>query len=316
MPCLTLLIPVYNEVDNLAPLYERVCAVMADAGLTFELLFVNDGSTDGSLEQMRALVERDKRVRVVNLSRNFGQQAALSAGLKYVRGEAVVPLDADLQDPPEVIPRMVERWEAGYDVVYGIRTRRKEGAVKRLNYSLFYRLLSFFSDIPIPRDSGDFCLMDRRVVDCIVNDFPENLRFVRGLRAYAGFRQAGLSYERAARTLGKTKFNFRQLLGVAGDGIFGFSIKPLRLATWLGLVSASFSFIVGIFFILQRIFDFEVFGTKASDTTGFTALATGIFFMSGVILICLGILGEYLGRVYYEVKRRPNHVVSEVIEGD
>ena len=311
---LTLIVPVYNEAANLAALHARVEAAMQQAGLAFELVFVNDGSTDDSLALLRTMVAQDSRVRVVNLSRNFGQQAAYSAGLKHARGEAVVLLDADLQDPPEVIAEFVAQWRAGYQVVYGVRKRRKEGLGKRLSYNVFYRLLSRFSDIPIPRDTGDFCLMDRKVVDCITNDFPENIRFVRGLRAYAGFRQTGVPYERDTRHAGNAKFTTRKLFGLAADGLFGFSIKPLRLATWLGLLSASASFIIGLFFILQRIFDFEVFGTRASDTTGFTALATGIFFMSGVILICLGILGEYIGRVYYEVKRRPNHVVSEVIE--
>lgn len=277
----------------------------------YEVVLVDDGSRDRSAEMMRRMADQDEHFRIISLSRNFGHQAAISAGIKAAEGDCVVVMDGDLQDPPEELHRFLAKWREGYDVVFAIRTKRKEGFFKRTAYKSFYRLLGGISDIEIPLDSGDFCVMDRKVVDVLNQEMPERSRFVRGLRAYAGFRQIGISYEREARHAGEAKYTFQKLVKLALDGIFDFSTFPLRLATYLGFIIAIPSFLAGIFFIVHRIFDFKVLGYSPTDTPGLASLAVGMFFLGGVMLLIMGILGEYLGRIYYEVKQRPFYIVRE-----
>lgn len=311
---LSVVIPVFNEEENLPQLYERLVGTSPDWGMEWELILVDDGSRDGSLGLMLAMAGQDAHVRIVKLSRNFGHQAAVSAGMAAAKGRAVVIMDADLQDPPEELPRFLAKWREGYHVVYAVRTKRKESWRKRLAYKVFYRVLQRISNIPIPLDSGDFCVMDRKVVDVLLREMPENIRFVRGLRAYAGFRQVGVPYERHGRAAGQVKYTYRKMIQLALDGIFDFSVFPLRIATYFGLFISIPSFLMGTFFVFHRLLDFKVLGYSPKDTPGLATLAVGMFFLGGVMLIILGILGEYIGRIYVEVKRRPFYIVEEVIE--
>ena len=229
---LTLVVPLYNEQQGVAELYHRVCAALEPVGLPYELVLVDDGSRDATPQLIDDLARADRSVHALHLSRNFGHQAAISAGLDYALGQAVILIDGDLQDPPELIPQLVERWREGFDVVYGVRQRRKEGLLKRLGYYSFYRILSQISDIDIPLDSGDFCLMDRKVVD-VLKHLPERMRFVRGLRSFVGFRQTGLAYERAARQSGKAKYSYASLVFLAIDGLISFSSYQLSLCNYI-----------------------------------------------------------------------------------
>ena len=309
----SIVIPIYNEEENIDNLYARLTVSAPSWNDDYEILLVDDGSKDNSLAMMRAYAEKDSHVRVINLSRNFGHQPAISAGIQEAKGDAVVIMDGDLQDPPEELYRFLDKWREGYDVVYAVRTKRKEGFFKKVAYKTFYRMLAWISDIEIPLDSGDFCVMDRKVVNTIVHEMPEQVRFVRGLRAYAGFKQIGVTYERAERAAGEVKYTFKKLVELALDGLFGFSNFPLRMATYLGFLIAIPSFLVGIFFVLHRLIGFKVFGHSPEETPGTATLAVGMYFLGGVILIILGILGEYIGRIYIEVKRRPFFVIDEVI---
>jgi dolichol-phosphate mannosyltransferase len=308
---ISIVIPLFNEEENISALYERLISSSATWDSPFEIIFVDDGSTDSTAERILVISERDNHIRLLRLSRNFGHQAAISAGISRAEGAAVIIMDGDLQDPPEELSRFLAKWREGYDVVYAIRTKRKESFLKRCAYSAFYRLLSCISSIDIPLDSGDFCVMDRKVVDAIVNQMPENIRFVRGLRAYAGFRQVGVEYERDSRAAGAPKYTLRKLIRLAFDGVFDFSTFPLRLSSYLGFAIAIPSFALGLFFIVHRIVGFKVLGHSPTDTPGLASLATAIFFLGGLGLIMLGILGEYIGRIYYEVKRRPMYIVDE-----
>jgi dolichol-phosphate mannosyltransferase len=263
---------------------------------------------------MREMTLRDSRFKVIRFSRNFGHQAAITAGLRETQGDAAVIMDGDLQDPPEELPRFLDRWRDGYHVVYAVRTHRKEGWLKRACYAAFYRLLALISDIQIPLDSGDFCVMDRRVVDVLNHGLPEQIRFVRGLRAFAGFQQIGVAYERDRRAAGEVKYTFIKLLKLALDGVFDFSLLPLRLATLLGFLIAVPSFLVGMYFIVHRLLDFPVLGARAKDTPGLATLAVGMFCLGGIMLIIMGVLGEYIGRIYMEVKQRPTFIVEGVYE--
>ncbi|MCU0326520.1 MAG: glycosyltransferase family 2 protein [Spirosomaceae bacterium] len=311
---ISIVIPIYNEEENLDNLYNRLTAAAPSWNEDYEIVLVDDGSRDKSLTMMRVMAAKDSHVKVVKLSRNFGHQPAISAGIKVAKGDAIIIMDGDLQDPPEELYRFLDKWREGYEVVYAVRTKRKEGFFKKLAYSSFYRLLAWVSDIEIPLDSGDFCVMDRKVVNVLVEEMPEQIRFVRGMRAYAGFKQVGVTYERAERAAGEVKYTFKKLMKLALDGLFGFSSFPLRLATYMGFFISIPSFLVGIFFILHRIIGFKVFGHSPEETPGTATLAVGMYFLSGVILIILGILGEYIGRIYIEVKRRPFFVIDEVIE--
>lgn len=309
---ISIVIPCYNESEVLDALYARLATAAHGLGGNCEMIVVDDGSTDGTWKKLCEIHAESPEWKLVRLSRNFGHQAAVSAGLHYAAGDAVIVMDADLQDPPEVLDRFVEKWREGYEVVYGIRRKRKEGILLRACYAVFYRLLSSLSGTWIPEESGDFCLMDRRVVDHLMR-MPEHNRFVRGLRAWLGFRQIGVEYERDARAAGETKYGFRKLVRLAVDGIFSFSLSPLRLATRLGFAISIVAFLGAMFTFAQRVF-FDYFTSIGlSPPPGLATIVISILFLGGVQLICLGIVGEYIGRIYEEVKRRPIWVESETI---
>jgi glycosyltransferase involved in cell wall biosynthesis len=300
--------PVYNESDGIEAFYERLKAVATGLEeLDHELIFVDDGSRDESFAKLCRLAERDEHVSVIKFSRNFGHQLAITAGLDHARGDCVVVIDSDLQDPPEVIPRMVAKWRDGFDVVYGTRSRRDgEGAMKLFTASVFYRLLRRLTNIEIPVDVGDFRLLSRRAAD-EVRAMRENDRFVRGLVSWVGFRQVGVEYDREPRFAGETKYPYRKMLKFALDGITSFSTVPLKLATWLGYAASIVSFLM-----LLAIFPLKWMGFTIS---GWASLMVGMLFMGGVQLVCLGIVGEYIGRIFIEMKRRPLYVVEAQVAG-
>jgi dolichol-phosphate mannosyltransferase len=309
---LSVVVPCFNEEEVIGMTHERLIETLGRSPeYQLEIVYVNDGSSDRTEESLFSLADKDERVKAVSLTRNFGHQPAVTAGLAYVTGDVVAIIDADLQDPPEVIPDMIAKWQEGFDVVYGVRTKRKEGIVKRFSYAAFYRLYRVLADIDIPLDSGDFALMDRRVVD-VLNSLPEKNRFVRGLRSWTGFRQTGCVYERAARAAGEPKYSFRQLLKLAFDGIFNFSTTPLTLIFIAGLFTAMGAALAATVYLVARIGDFTIFGHSPEDVPGFTTLIITILFFSGVQLISVGIVGEYLGRTYQEAKNRPTYVVKDL----
>jgi dolichol-phosphate mannosyltransferase len=309
---LSIVIPCLNEAAVLPSLQARLHKSLTDLGVAWEVILVDDGSTDESLALLRSMHQADARFKVVSLSRNFGHQAAIGAGLVFALGDAVGIMDADLQDPPEILVKGLQKLREGYDVVYAVRKQRKEHLLKRTAYALFYRLLARVAEVDIPLDSGDFCLLRRPVVE-VLRQMPERNVFLRGLRAWAGFRQVGLEYERAARTAGETKYQLRKLIRLAADGIFAFSLLPLRLATYLGLVMVCFSLLAGSFVVIWRLWGFQFMGHAAQDLPGWTALFGGLLFISGVQFLILGCLGEYIGRIYTEVKQRPRWIVRETI---
>ena len=311
---ISIVIPIYNEEENLQNLYTRLTDAAPSWKEDYEIVLIDDGSRDSSLTMMRVMAEKDSHVRVIKLSRNFGHQPAISAGIQEAKGDAIIIMDGDLQDPPEELYRFLDKWREGFDVVYAVRTKRKEGFFKKLAYSSFYRLMAAISDIEIPLDSGDFCVMDRKVVNVLVHDMPEQIRFIRGMRAYAGFKQIGVTYERAERAAGEVKYTFKKLVQLALDGLFGFSSFPLRLSTYLGISIAIPSLMIGVFFLVHRLFGFKVFGHTPEETPGLASLAVGMFFLGGVMLTMLGIIGEYISRIYIEVKKRPFFVIDEIIE--
>lgn len=305
-PKYSFIIPIYNEEKTISEMYRRMSAVMDRLDESVELILVNDGSRDSSLKLMRNLHQTDPRVCYLSLARNFGHQIAVSAGLNFVRGQIIVILDADLQDPPELIPDMIEKWRQGYQVVYAVRTqRRKEGWFKRFTAYFFYRLLKRLADVDIPTDTGDFCLLDRQVVD-VFNAMPERNRYLRGLRSWVGFQQTFIRFERDPRFAGEVKYTFSKSLALAINGLVSFSKVPLRLSTYLGLVAAVLALLMGLLVIYWRIF------TPNSPLTGFTMILVAIFFIGAVQLISIGILGEYIGRIYEEVKGRPLYTLGEV----
>jgi len=304
-PALSVVIPVYNEEENLAVLYRRLVAVLAACEPDYEIIFIDDGSSDRSPEQLQGFAAQDGRVKVVELARNFGHQVAISAGLDHSRGRGVIVMDADLQDPPEVLPEFIAKWREGHDVVYAIREKRKESWPKRIAYIAFYRLLERVANINIPLDSGDFCIMDRAVVDLLVA-MPERNRFVRGIRSWVGLDQVGLSYARQARYGGKPKYSFSRLLYLALDGLFSFSFIPLRIISLLGFGVSFLSIIMAILYTIQKL-------TVGLSPPGFATLVVAILFLSGVQLITIGVIGEYIGRIFDEVKRRPLYIVRRIV---
>lgn len=309
---ISIVIPLYNEEENVNNLYNRLTNASELWKEDYEIIFVDDGSFDNTLFLLQKIHANDIHINVIKLSRNFGHQAAISAGIKYAKGDAVIIMDGDLQDPPEELPRFLDKWKEGYHVVYAIRKKRKENLFKRLSYKIFYRLLRLISEINIPLDSGDFCVMDKKVVSVLNNAMVEQSRFVRGLRAYAGFKQIGVEYERAERAAGEVKYTFRKLVKLAVNGLLDFSTFPLRIAIYLGFLITILSFIIGFFFIIHRIFNFKFLGYSPSDTPGIASLAVGVFFLGGIILIMLGLIGEYIGRIYFEVKKRPFYIIDEI----
>ena len=309
-PVLSIVIPVYNEEAILEELYRRLTAALEKMGESFEVILVDDGSRDRSLEIIRDLRRRDPRYKYLSFARNFGHQIAISAGINFAEGQAVIIMDADLQDPPEELHRFVAKWREGYDVVYAIRRKRKEGLLKRIAYSTFYRLLAMISEIQIPLDSGDFCLMDRRIVE-LLNRLPERNRFVRGIRSWLGFKQIGLEYERHARYVGTPKYSLRRLFKLAFDGMVSFSTMPLRLASFLGFIVSGLAVLGILFTLAQRIFHSLFASLGLEPVPGYATTVILVLFLGGVQLICLGIIGEYLGRIHEEVKQRPLYILQE-----
>lgn len=303
-PELSVVIPVYNEVGNISPLYDRLVTVLEGQRLDFEIVFVDDGSSDGSVKSLNELEQSDSRVRVIELARNFGHQVAITAGLDYARGNAIAVMDADLQDPPEVLPSFIGKWREGNDVVYAIREQRKEGWFKRASYKAFYRLLRRVASIDIPLDAGDFCVMDRRVVD-LLQSMPERTRFIRGIRSWVGLRQVGLRFERHARHAGESKYSVGRLMILALDGLISFSFVPLRIITGLGIVVSVLSMLMAAFFFVKKL----MYGLSPP---GFAALIVSIFFLAGIQLVTLGVIGEYVGRIFEETKRRPLYVLRRL----
>lgn len=305
-PRVSLAIPVHNEEAVVPELLRRVRAVLDHLpGQLHTAVFVDDGSADRTLEYLERAAQEDSRVFVVALSRNFGHQAALTAALDHVDGDVVVVMDGDLQDPPEAVPRFVEKYLEGYDVVYAQRQNRKESLPLRACYFIFYRLLASLSDIRLPLDAGDFGLMSRRVVEHL-RKMPEHHRYLRGLRSWVGFRQIGMPVERSERHAGKSKYSGLRLLKLASDGIFAFSIVPIRAAALFGAVTIFASLLFVVYSIYAKI-------VLHHSPQGFTALIVVVSFLSGVLLLFLGIIGEYVGRVYEEVKARPLYVVGRLI---
>jgi dolichol-phosphate mannosyltransferase len=307
-PHLSLVVPLFNEESVIEHLVERIRSAFSSLNATYEVILVNDGSTDetGSLIDRIALL--NSCFIGVHLSRNFGHQAAVSAGLSTASGEFVGIIDGDLQDPPELIPKFLEKAREGYDVVYAIRKNRKEGLLLRTAYALFYRCLRLLSPIPIPLDSGDFCLMSRKVVN-LINSMPERRRFIRGLRSYAGFAQTGIHYDRDSRSAGAPKYTFKKLIALAADGIFSFSSRPLKLATFLGSLSIIVAILYTVRTIVWRFFSDD-------QLPGFATIVIIILYFGSVQLFCIGILGEYIARIYDEVKGRPGFVIERVSRGE
>ncbi|MBU6350968.1 MAG: glycosyltransferase family 2 protein [Chloroflexi bacterium] len=303
-PVFSLVIPIWNEQAVIPVLYERVVQVMESTAERWELLFVNDGSTDRSLALLVALQANDPRVKVLNFSRNFGHQIAITAGCDYAEGDAVIVMDADLQDPPEVLLRMIDRWREGYDVAYAVRTKRAgETRFKLWSASLFYRLIRSIAEIDIPMDAGDFRLMDRKVV-LAMRGLREKHRFMRGLSSWVGFKQVAVEYERAARYAGETKYPLRKMVRLAFNAITSFSHLPLQMATYTGFFFAGFSGLGIVLAVIMRLFGHQ-------QLLGQATTLVSVLFLGGVQLIFLGILGEYLGRIYDEVKNRPLYIVAD-----
>ena len=304
---ISVIVPIYNEEENIAEVYRRCSAVFEKSAETCELIFVNDGSTDRSLETLKELAESDSQVRVISFSRNFGHQIAVTAGLDFAQGDAVVVIDADLQDPPELIEQMMEKWKQGYQVVYGQRTERKgETFFKRKTAYLFYRMMRFMTATDMPPDTGDFRLMDREVVEVLKN-MKERNRFLRGMVSWVGFNQTGLQFERQKRQAGKTKYPLTKMIRFAVNGIVSFSDKPLRIASYLGLLASG----IGLLMIFYGIY--SKFFMPERTVTGWTSVFVAVLFLGGVQLFTIGIIGEYISRIYEETKSRPLYVVDERI---
>ncbi|HEX9014190.1 MAG TPA: glycosyltransferase family 2 protein [Anaerolineaceae bacterium] len=307
-PVFSVIAPVFNEAENLPELYRRVREVLERTGEPWELILVDDGSRDGSTEAILRLAEKDPSVRPVIFARNFGHQIAVTAGLDYSRGDAVVIIDSDLQDPPEVILDLIARWREGYQVVYAVRTEREgESFFKRTTASLFYRLIYRITEVKIPLDTGDFRLLDRKVVD-VIGTMRERHRFLRGMAAWVGFRQVGVPYRRAARFAGETKYPFKKMLRLALNAITSFSYFPLQMATYVGFVAAGLSILAIPVVIIIRLATSAQSGVHQLAGQATTLIA--VLFLGGVQLISLGILGEYIGRIYDEVKGRPLYITS------
>lgn len=308
-PLISVVAPVFCEEEGLLEFYQRVTAVMRsiDPAVEHEVVFVDDGSSDRSREILRALAQRDEDVVVIGLSRNFGHQIAITAGLDHAKGDAVVLIDSDLQDPPEVIPAMIAEWRDGARVVYGVRTTRAgERGMKLLTATVFYRLMNRLSDTPLPLDSGDFRLLDRRVVSALKSIREEN-RYLRGLVSWVGFDQRAVEYEREPRFAGSSKFSAKKMLRFAGDGITSFSERPLRLSLQVGALITAVTVVLSLWVVLSQLVAPE------RALPGYASLMVVILFLGGIQLLSIGLLGEYVGRIYRETKRRPLYVVEETV---
>ena len=302
MKTLDAVVPVYNEEAILPELNRRLVDTLGDLPYDWRIIYVDDGSRDRTAELLAGFAAEDSRVSVVHLSRNFGQQLAISAGLAMTEADAVVLLDGDLQDPPEVIPLLVGKWEGGYDVVYALKRDRKEALPKRVLFNLFYRVLRRLSNVDIPADAGNFSLMDRSIVD-VINTMPERDRYVSGLRAYVGGRQTGVEFERAARYAGQPRQSPLKLMRMATDAFFAFSELPLRLATIMGFIVSGVAFVVLLNVLYQKLI-------SGAAILGWASTMTSILFLGGIQLIAVGVIGEYIGRIYNEAKGRPAWVVG------
>jgi glycosyltransferase involved in cell wall biosynthesis len=304
----SIIAPIFNEFENIPELYRRVSEVMDSTGESWELVLVDDGSTDQSTQRIHELAAQDPHVRPVIFARNFGHQIAVTAGLDFSRGAAVVIIDADLQDPPEVILQLAAKWKDGYEVVYAVRAEREgESKFKLWTAALFYRMIYMITDVKIPLDTGDFRLLDRKVVD-VMNKMRERHRFLRGMSSWVGFRQIGVEYKRSARFSGETKYPFKKMVRLALNAITSFSYFPLQVATYMGFFAAGIAIIAIPVIAILRIIGSRFFGGQAT-----TLIA--VLFLGGVQLISLGVLGEYIGRIYDEVKGRPLYIVREAPEG-
>jgi len=307
IPTISIIAPIYNETGNIPELYRRIKEVMDSTNEPWELVCVDDGSRDGSTDMLRELGKQDPRIRPVIFARNFGHQLAVTAGLDYARGQAVVIIDADLQDPPEVILEMINKWREGYEVVYAVRAEREgETWFKLFTASIFYRLIYRITDVKIPMDTGDFRLLDRKVVN-VLGQMRERHRFLRGMSVWVGFKQTGVEYKRAARFAGETKYPLKKMLKFASDAITGFSYFPLQLATYIGFVAAGMAILA-----IPIVAIFRLMGNSAFFGQASTLIA--VLFLGGAQLICTGILGEYIGRLYDEAKHRPLYIVREAPE--
>lgn len=311
MKKISVVIPMYYEENVAMECYKRVKNVIENInGYIYEIIFINDGSKDSTLEILENIAANNKNVKVLSFSRNFGHQAAVTAGIKYVTGDAIVIMDADLQDPPELIPEMLKLWENGNEVIYGKRKKRKgESAFKLLTAKMFYKTLNALSDVEIPKDTGDFRLVDKSVID-VINNMPEHNKFLRGLFSWVGFNQKPYEYERQERIAGKTKYPLRKMLKLASDGIISFSTKPLKIVGGLGIFAIIFSIVIFIYSILSFIFKWN------GLTAGWTSIMVVTTFFSGVILISLWMIGEYMARIYDESKNRPQYIIKKMINID
>jgi dolichol-phosphate mannosyltransferase len=301
----SIVIPIFNEEEILPELAARMQAVTAALDDDWEVILVDDGSRDRSFAIMQDLHRQDPRIKAIRLSRNFGHQIAISAALDHVRGDAVILMDGDLQDPPELLPEIIAQWRAGHEVVYTVKLSRKENRLKRLAFTSFYRVLHALSTIEIPMDAGNFSLLDRRVVD-VLRRMPERNRYISGMRAWTGFRQTAVHYHRDPRFAGKPQMSLRRLIQLALDGIFSFSNVPLRLAVYLGVASAAAAFLGGIAVLYEKLFTDHAL-------LGWTSTILSILFMGGMILLTLGVIGEYISRIYEEVKNRPLYIVRDLL---
>lgn len=301
----SIIIPLYNEELTLPELRSRLIQATVSLDTSFEVILIDDGSEDRSFEIMKKIHEQDARFKIIRLSRNFGHQIAISAGMDVAQGDAIILMDGDLQDPPELLPQMIAKWKEGYQVVYTIKMSRKENSVKRLAFTAFYRVLHALSSIQIPMDAGNFSLLDRRVVE-VMKHIPERHRYISGLRAWVGFKQIGIEYDRGARFAGEPQMSIGRLFSLAFDGIFSFSNIPLRAAAYVGFIAASISFAGGLFVMYEKLFtDKAILGWASTIVT--------ITFLGGLTLMTLGVIGEYIGRIYDEVKQRPLYIISEGI---
>ena len=308
MKKISIVIPMYYEEQVAEECYKRVTNVLKSIeNYDYEIIFINDGSKDKTLDILEKLAQNDGKVKVISFSRNFGHQAAVTAGLKYVSGDAVIIMDADLQDPPELIPDMLKYWENGYDVIYGKRKKREGEAVfKLLTAKVFYETLNKLSDVEIPKDTGDFRLVDKKVVD-VINNLPEHNKFLRGLFSWVGFKQYAYEYERKERVAGKTKYPLKKMIKLAKDGIFSFSTKPLKIVGGLGIISVIISIVILVYAILSYAYNWN------NLTAGWTSMMCTMTFLGGVILISLWMIGEYIGRIYEETKQRPQYIIEKTI---
>ncbi len=312
MKKVSIVIPMYYEEEVANECYEKVSEVLKGIGdkYDYEIIFVNDGSKDKTLEILEEISKKDEKAKIISFSRNFGHQAAVTAGLREVTGDAIVIIDADLQDPPELIPQMLELWEQGNEVIYGKRkTRKGESAFKLLTAKMFYKTLNALSDVEIPKDTGDFRLVDRKVVD-VINSLPEHNKFLRGLFSWVGFKQKAYEYERQERFAGKTKYPLKKMLKLASDGIISFSSKPIKLVGALGIISIIISIIILIYALISYIFQLN------NLSAGWTSIMVAVTFFAGVQLLSLWVISEYIGRIYDEAKGRPQYIIDKKINFD